>query len=76
MQQRGKEEDYIQILRFAELSGVGSKKRDISIALIPGSNKQPCLKETFPCHRSNALRPYLDIGMIERCWLFSETTLR
>jgi hypothetical protein len=23
----------------------------------------------------NALRPYLDIGMIERSWFFSETTL-
>jgi hypothetical protein len=34
MQQRGKEEDYIQILRFAELSGVGSKKRDISIGAV------------------------------------------
>jgi hypothetical protein len=25
---------------------------------------------------ANALRPYLDIGMIERSWLFSEITLR
>jgi hypothetical protein len=25
---------------------------------------------------ANALRPYLDIGMIERSWLFSEMTLR
>jgi hypothetical protein len=25
---------------------------------------------------ANALRPYLNIGMIERSWLFSETTLR
>jgi hypothetical protein len=33
--------------------------------------------EAKDCRQNaNALRPYLDIGMIERSWLFSETTLR